>query len=93
MTDDSDLAAGIDDVEGAGHDEMGARLRRERPVPAAGFRGALRARLAPGRRSPGLERWIAGGRWRPLAATYSCLGAVLLAVAAIGLAGVGPFAS
>jgi hypothetical protein len=64
------------------------RLERERPVPSAGFRASLRRRL--------LE---AGGgatsrpqRVRLLVAAYAGSGSLLLAVAAVGLAGAGPLA-
>jgi hypothetical protein len=65
------------------------RLERGCPVPNAGFRGELRRLLltAPRRSaSPSV-------RWRLWAASYAGAGAVCLAVAAIGLAGGGPFAA
>lgn len=70
-----------DDVD---HDPLADRLRRERPAPAAGFRGDLRrwvqAQHAP-RRPERLGLAIAG-----------CLGAglLLLLVALLGLGGAGP---
>jgi hypothetical protein len=70
--------------------EMGERLERDRPVPRPTFRGDLRRSLLGGNRSPATA---GASRWRILVATYSGLGALLLAVAAIGLAGAGPFAS
>jgi hypothetical protein len=91
MIDDRDFEAGIDDSERARLGEISERLHRERPVPGAAFRGALRTQLFHRRRAFGGEKWVSGGRWRALAATYSCLGALLLAVAAVGLAGAGPF--
>lgn len=68
---------------------MAERLERERPVPAPGFRGELRRRLvaAAERRGTTPERlrlWIAG---------YATSGTALLAIAAVGLAGIGPFAA
>jgi hypothetical protein len=93
MIDDRDYEVGIDDAERAKLSEMSERLVQGRPVPSAAFRGALRARLSPRRGVLAGERWSAVGRWRVLAATYSGLGVLLLAVAAIGLAGAGPFAS
>lgn len=65
------------------------RLQSERPVPAPGFRGALRRRLT------GVDRVPARSprRYRALAAAYGMCGGALLAVAAIGLAGAGPFAA
>ena len=79
----------VDRAEAAGIDRMGERLRSDRPFPRAAFRAELRARL----------REQLGGRptWRPrqlrrLVATYAGSGLVLLAIAAIGLAGAGPLA-
>lgn len=68
---------------------LGHRLEHERPFPSAGFRGELRRHLlaAPRRStSPSV-------RWRLWAASYTGAGAICLAVAAIGLAGAGPFAA
>jgi hypothetical protein len=93
MIDDSDLEVGIDEAERARLSAVADRLVRERPVPGAAFRGALRGRLSHSRGALAWEKWTSGTRWRPLAATYSCLGVLLLAVAAVGLAGAGPFAS
>lgn len=70
-----------------GHDrdllELGDRLARSRPVPAAQFRGDLRRTLVGHRPPPALRRRIA-----------VCLvsGAALLGVAALGVAGAGPLA-
>ena len=74
--------------EGAGMSELEARLQRERPVPSAAFRGKLRQRLFASQRS-GIER----GRARILALAYAGCGSGLLAIAALGVGGVGPFAS
>ncbi len=93
MIDDRDLEVGIDEAERARLSEMGERLVHERPVPDAAFRGTLRTRLSRRRSVWAGETWSSGSRWRPLAATYSCLGMLLLAVAAVGLAGAGPFGS
>ena len=64
------------------------RLQAERPVPHPGFRGELRRRLVatPARRSR-------PARVKAAIAAYAGSGLGLLAVAAIGLAGVGPFAA
>jgi hypothetical protein len=68
-------------------DALEERLRRDRPVPHPGFRGALRRQLV-GRpaasRPAGLRRLIAG---------YAVSASLLLTVAAVGLAGVGPLAA
>jgi hypothetical protein len=73
-----------DDAELA---ELADRMLRERAVPAPGYRGALRRRLLADldRRGPRLaspKLWVAG---------YAGSGVALLLVAAVGLAGVGPF--
>jgi hypothetical protein len=64
------------------------RLETERPVPAAAFRGELRRHLlsrGPAAAGP------APRRLRVLITTYAGSGLALLAVATLGLAGVGPF--
>lgn len=70
------------------------RLQALRPAPGPGFRGELRRRLLGVSRS---ERGREGMRTprgvRALAAAYVAAGALLLAVAAAGLAGGGPFAT
>ena len=70
-------------------DQIADRLRSERPVPAAGFRGELRRRLLVADRG----RPVAPRRLRLLVTAYAGSGAVLMAIAAIGLAGVGPLSS
>jgi hypothetical protein len=65
------------------------RLRGERPVPSPGFRGNLRRRLSA-QRPPAPTRPVRPGI---VVAAYGGSGALLLALAAIGLAGVGPLAS
>lgn len=68
--------------------DIESRLREERPTPSPGFRGDLSRRLArgdrghPGRISP-----------RALVLSYLGTGVLLLAVAAAGLGGAGPFAA
>jgi hypothetical protein len=70
---------------------MARTLEDSRPVPRVEFRGDLRRQLAQGpkRLSPIRRRHLT--RWQPLAASYAALGTALLAVAAIGVAGAGPF--
>lgn len=65
------------------------RLHRARPVPRAGFRGELRSRLLEGR----VRRRAPRRRVRLLIAAYAGSGAVLLLVAAFGVAGAGPLAA
>jgi hypothetical protein len=80
----------IDRGEAEGIDRTAERLAAERPIPRAQFRADLRAHLLElSGRAP--------AQWRPrrlgrLVAAYVGSGAVLLAVAAIGLAGAGPLA-
>jgi len=81
------------DGESTEREELAAiaeRLERERPVPAATFRGELRRSL---QRGPRREPALPPARARILVAAYGGCGTVLLAVAAIGVAGAGPFAT
>jgi hypothetical protein len=64
------------------------RLQRERPVPRPAFRGEL-GRMLVGRRK---ARQLVP-RPRLLVSAYAGSGTLLLAIAAIGLAGVGPLAA
>lgn len=78
----------VDRAEAEGFEELAPRLEGERPVPRAGFRAELRSHLGRLER----DRPVA---WRPhhlgrLVAGYCGAGALLLAVAAIGLTGAGP---
>lgn len=66
--------------------ELAERLDRERPVPSAGFRGALRRELLAGAVS-----WQSRpARLRLLITGYAGAGFALLAVGAASVAGVGP---
>ena len=58
------------------------RLERERPLPAAGFRGELRRRLLGGPQ-----------RLRALVGAYAGSGFALLALATLGVGGVGPLSA
>jgi hypothetical protein len=69
--------------------QLSERLEQERPIPAPTFRGELRRRLLSGRQRQGLG----AVRFVPWAVGYTSAGVVCLAVAAIGLVGIGPFAS
>ena len=64
-------------------------LEANRPVPSAAFRGELRRRLLV---SSGALK-TTPPHLRLLIATYAGSGAVLLLVAAVGVAGAGPLAS
>lgn len=71
------------------HEWLPHRLETERPVPGAAFRGDLRRRLLN----------LAGAtaarprRVRLLISAYATSGLGLLAIAAVGIAGAGPFAA
>lgn len=68
-------------------EDLERRLADERPLPAPGFRAALRRGLIEnprGSRSPKHLRLLIGA--------YAGSGVVLMAVVAVGLIGVGPFA-
>lgn len=67
-------------------DAIARRLEAERPVPRAAFRGELRRQLL----ASGRPR-TAPQRLRLLIGAYASGGTALLAVAAVGLAGLGPF--
>jgi hypothetical protein len=69
--------------------ELARRLERERPLPRAGFRAGLRARLLRSAE----ERALVRGRLRLRVAAYAGSGAILLAIAALGVAGAGPLAA
>jgi hypothetical protein len=64
---------------------LAERLARERPVPAAGFRGDLRRRLLAG----ALTR-SRPARLRLLIAGYASAGSALLLIGAASAAGIGP---
>jgi hypothetical protein len=64
---------------------LAERLERERPVPSAAFRGALRRRLLAGQISHTRPM-----RLRLLITGYATAGAVLLLIAAASAAGIGP---
>jgi hypothetical protein len=84
-----DLPPDLDPAEAERMVEMGRQLSEARPLPAPGFRGELRRRLA-GAQAAGA---VAPRRVRALAASYALSGLLLLAVAAAGVAGSGPFAA
>lgn len=71
-------------------ERVARRLTDERPTPRAAFRGELRRYLAA--LSPPLPAWRPA-RLRLQVAAYLGAGALLLGVAAIGLAGIGPLAA
>jgi hypothetical protein len=89
-----DLPSDLDEAEREALVVLAMRLQAERPVPRPAFRGDLRRELlgaAPReRRLSGVAR---PRNIRVLVASYIGSGLLLLGVAAIGLAGTGPFAT
>lgn len=94
MEDDAirdDLPPGTDPSEIRELATVAQRLRAERPLPRPQFRGELGRRLARGGGPQGTPL-LAPRRALRLAGYYSFAGLLLIAVAAAGLAGAGPFA-
>jgi hypothetical protein len=83
-----DLAPGMDPEEADELARVAERLRTERPVPAAAFRGKLRRLLLVEAAVP-----LLGRRLHLAVAGYVASGTALLALAAIGVLGAGPLAS
>ena len=69
--------------------ELAHRLASERPVPSAGYRARVRADLLAS--LPARE--ARPRRVRLLIAAYAGSGALLLVVAAVGVAGAGPLSA
>jgi hypothetical protein len=65
---------------------LAERLERERPVPSAGFRGAVRRQLT----STGQGSRPRPARLRALIAGYAAAGCLLLLLGAVSAAGIGP---
>lgn len=84
-----DLPPDLEPAEVARMAAVALRLDQARPLPAPGFRGELRRRLA-GAEEGGA---VAPRRVRTLALSSALSGLLLLAVAAVGVAGGGPFAA
>jgi hypothetical protein len=72
---------------------LAERLESDRPLPGPTFRGNLRRRLFGTSSQPRSRPSAATARFRLWVAGYTAAGTLCLAVAAIGLVGVGPFAS
>jgi hypothetical protein len=83
---ETDLEGHLDDRERESLSELAVRITEQRPVPSPGWRSAMRARLLGGSTAP-------RSRVAAMVFGYAASGAVLLAVAAIGLLGAGPFAA
>jgi hypothetical protein len=71
-------------------DSIAERLERERPVPRAAFRGGLRRHLLG---EPRARQQHLPARPRLLVCAYAGSGTLLMAIAAIGLLGVGPLSA
>jgi hypothetical protein len=69
--------------------DLERRLSETRPLPSAGYRSRLRSELLEQLRI----RPAAPRRLRFVIAAYATSGAALLVVAAVGVAGAGPFAA
>jgi hypothetical protein len=86
----ADLEPGIDPHEAEALARVANRLTDERPVPRPAFRGALWRHLSTGAESSPVRR---PQRVGSLIAAFAGSGFLLLAIAAMGLAGAGPFAT
>jgi hypothetical protein len=78
------------ELEASERDELLAlavRLKEQRPVPRARLRSAIRARLL------GDTASVPRSRVAALILGYGASGTLLLAIAAVGLVGLGPFAA
>jgi len=92
----ADLPPDLDRAESDALVAVAIRLQAASPAPAPGFRDGLRRKLT-GPRSRRRQSERSRTRLTPrgartLAAAYAGSGLALLALAAIGLAGTGPFA-
>lgn len=77
----------VDNAEAQAFNAIAERLLEERPVPRAGFRAELHARLV----QLGEKRLRSRPRnLRVLVAAYAGSGTACLAIAAMGLTGAGP---
>jgi hypothetical protein len=84
-----DFGPDLGDVESHELGRVAELLERGRPTPHPSFRGSLRrSLLAPARgegaRTAGFRVWVGG---------YATAGALCLLVAAVGIGGIGPFAT
>lgn len=84
-----DLELGLPQEDADGLAEVAGLLERERPVPTPAFRSRLRRKLT-GTSAGGGAR-AARYATRRIAAAYLIAGTAFLAVAVLGLAGIGPF--
>jgi hypothetical protein len=94
MTEPDDIGRALEPEIGGPERErllrLAERLENQRPVPRAAFRGELRRHLLS---AGGAPHGAAPARLRLLIASYLGSGLILLAVAALGVAGAGPFSA
>jgi hypothetical protein len=83
-----DLEPGTPEAEVVALQSVADRLHDERPVPAAGYRSRVRSGLIA---RGGASVTARPARLRIAILGYAGSGALLLLVAAVGLAGIGPF--
>lgn len=84
----AELGPHVEAEEADGIDVVAERLHAVHPLPRAAFRSSLRARLSELEGKPAWPQ----ARLRAQILSYAGAGSFLLAVAALGLAGVGPLA-
>ena len=84
----AELGPHLEAGEAADIDLVAARLQAAHPIPRAAFRASLRARLS---KLPADRIWPKA-RLRAHVAAYAGASSLLLAVAALGLADIGPLA-
>jgi hypothetical protein len=72
---------------------LSERLGADRPIPRPAFRGDLRRVLLGSSSQPRRQPSAATTRFRLWAASYTAAGTLCLAIAAVGLVGIGPFAT
>ena len=84
----AELGPHLEAGEAADIDLVAARLQAAHPIPRAAFRASLRARLS---HRPTDRIWPKA-RLRAHVAAYAAASSLLFAVAALGLADIGPLA-
>ena len=84
---EQDLGSDIGAEERAELLALAARLTEQRPVPSPGLRSRARSGLLGG------GRGVPRSRVAAVVFGYAASGALLLAIAAVGLVGIGPFAA
>jgi hypothetical protein len=93
MTDPRELDPVLPPEQRADLVRLSERLEADRPIPSPGFRGNLRRKLLGTSSQPRRQPSVAAARFRLWASGYTAAGTLCLVIAAIGVAGIGPFAS